>query len=163
MDLSEKILKLRKAHGLSQDELAEKLGVTRQSISKWESNQATPELDKVVKLAEVFDTNTDYLLQPSATDELTLKTSMLERQQKNILNQQARTQNRQFLIISILLALLSIVVVFMVGRYVMFPDNGDGYKMLGKTVIMYGGTLVIIAVTIYLNWRFRTKHTIPKE
>ncbi len=156
MDLSEKIQKLRKTNGLSQEELSEQLGVTRQSISKWESNQATPELDKIVKLAEIFDTNTDYLLKPSATDDLMIKTSMLERQQKNILNQQALTRNRQFLIISVLVAFLSIIVVFMIGKYVMFPDHGNGHIMFGKTVIIYGGTFVIVAVTICLNWRFRT-------
>lgn len=163
MDLSEKLFKLRKAHGFSQDELADKLGVSRQSISKWESNQSNPELEKVVKLAEIFDTSTDYLLHPSATDELMFKTSMLEKQQKSILRQQALVQNRQFLIVSIFLAALSIVVVFIIGKYVMFPDFGEGYNMLGKTVIMYGGTLVIIGTTIYLNWRFRTRPTKAKE
>lgn len=163
MDFSEKLFKLRKTHGFSQDELADKLGVTRQSISKWESNQATPELEKVVKLAEIFDTSTDYLLHPSSTDELMLKTSMLEKQQKSILSQQALVQNHQFLIVSILLAVLSIIVLFIIGKYVMFPDYGEGYGMFGKTVIMYGGTLVIIGATIYLNWRFRTNHTKTKE
>ena len=47
MDLSEKILKLRKANNLSQEELAEKLGVSRQSISKWESGQSLPDIDKL--------------------------------------------------------------------------------------------------------------------
>lgn len=157
MDLSEKILKLRKVHGLSQDELAEKLGITRQAISKWESSQATPELDNIVKLAAVFETSTDYFLHSSTTDELILKTSVLERQQKYILLQQARTQKQQFLIISILLAVLIILIVFIVGKYVMFPDYGKGYGKFGKTVIIYGGSLAIIAVTVFLNWRFRIK------
>ncbi len=157
MDLSEKIMKLRKAYGFSQDELAEKLGITRQSISKWELNQAMPDLDKVVKMAEIFDISTDYLLHPSATDELMFKTSILEKQQKNILNQQARSRNHQFLIISSLVAAISIVVIFLIGKYVMYADRGMGHIMFGKTIVIYGGTLIIIGITICLNWRFRTK------
>lgn len=157
MNLSEKILKLRKANGFSQDDLAERLNVTRQSISKWESDQATPELDKVVKLAEVFEVDTDYLLRPSDTDELKIKTSVLEKQQNEILGSQRKTQNRQFAIISAIVAFMAIIVVYFIGKYVMFPDVGEGHIMLGKTVIMYGGSITIIAVTICLNWRYRTK------
>ena len=47
MDFSEKLLTLRKANDMTQEQLAEKLDVSRQSISKWESGQATPELEKI--------------------------------------------------------------------------------------------------------------------
>lgn len=157
MDLSEKILKLRKANGYSQDELAGKLGVARQTVSKWEAGQALPELDKIVKLARTFEVTTDYLLQPSSTDELAIKTSMLEKQQKDILNQQQKEKNRQFLIISAIVSVLAVAIVYSVGKYLMFPDVGNGYPMLGKTVVMYGGTLLVIAVAVLLNWRYRTR------
>ena len=62
MLLSEKILTLRKKNGWSQEELAEKYGVSRQSISKWEGNLSTPELSKIVLLSELFQVSTDYLL-----------------------------------------------------------------------------------------------------
>ncbi|WP_371185057.1 helix-turn-helix domain-containing protein [Thalassotalea maritima] len=62
MILAEKISKLRKQLGWSQEELAEKLDVSRQSISKWESNISIPELNKIIKLAEVFEVSTDFLL-----------------------------------------------------------------------------------------------------
>ena len=62
MDFSEKLLTLRKANNLTQEQLAEKLEVSRQSVSKWESGQATPELEKIVALSAVFDVSTDYLL-----------------------------------------------------------------------------------------------------
>lgn len=62
MDLAEKIMQLRKQNGWSQEELAERLDVTRQSVSKWESGQALPEIDKIIKLSEVFGVTTDYLL-----------------------------------------------------------------------------------------------------
>jgi len=62
MTLAEKILKLRTARDLSQGDLAEKLEVSRQSVSKWETGQATPDLDKIIKLADLFGVTTDYLL-----------------------------------------------------------------------------------------------------
>lgn len=62
MTLSEKITTHRRSRGWSQEELAEKLGVSRQSVSKWESGLATPEIDKIVMLSEIFGVSTDYLL-----------------------------------------------------------------------------------------------------
>lgn len=62
MILADKIIELRKKSGMSQEELAEKLGVSRQSVSKWESAQSTPDLNRILKMSEVFGVSTDYLL-----------------------------------------------------------------------------------------------------
>ena len=62
MELSNRILQARKALGLSQEQLAEQIGVSRQSISKWETGQSAPELDKLVALSQVFGISTDELL-----------------------------------------------------------------------------------------------------
>ena len=62
MNLSENLKKIRKEHNLSQEQLAEKLGVSRQSVSKWESSQAYPEMDKMVQLCKIFNLNIDDLL-----------------------------------------------------------------------------------------------------
>ena len=62
MELSENIFQFRKALGLSQEQLAEQVGVSRQSISKWETGQSAPELDKLVTLSRVFGISTDELL-----------------------------------------------------------------------------------------------------
>jgi len=62
MILAEKILALRTAQGWSQEELAEKLGVSRQSVSKWESAGSIPDLDKILQLSQLFGVSTDYLL-----------------------------------------------------------------------------------------------------
>ncbi len=68
MILSEKIIMLRKKFGWSQEELAEQLGVSRQSISKWELAAAIPELDKLLRLSELFGVSTDYLLKDDVQD-----------------------------------------------------------------------------------------------
>lgn len=62
MKLSENITQLRRAMGLSQEQLAEQVGVSRQSISKWETGQSAPELEKLVLLSKVFGVSTDALL-----------------------------------------------------------------------------------------------------
>ena len=62
MILAEKITLLRKRNGWSQEELAEKIGVSRQAISKWESAQSTPDLNRVLALAKLFEVSTDTLL-----------------------------------------------------------------------------------------------------
>lgn len=63
--LADRIQQLRREHGLSQEQLAEKLNVSRQAVSKWESAQAQPELDKILALSELFCVTTDYLLKGS--------------------------------------------------------------------------------------------------
>ena len=62
MILADKIIELRKKNGWSQEDLAEKLEVSRQSISKWEGAQSIPDMNKILKLSEVFSVSTDYLL-----------------------------------------------------------------------------------------------------
>jgi len=62
MILADKIIKLRKQLAWSQEELAEKLGISRQSVSKWESANSIPDLNRIIKLAEIFDVTTDFLL-----------------------------------------------------------------------------------------------------
>lgn len=62
MILADKIINERKKNGWSQEELADMLGVSRQSVSKWESAQSVPDLQKILKLAETFNVSTDYLL-----------------------------------------------------------------------------------------------------
>ena len=62
MILADKIIENRKKNGWSQEELADKLGVSRQSVSKWESAQAVPDMKKIIQMSEVFGVSTDYLL-----------------------------------------------------------------------------------------------------
>ena len=62
MTTGEKIIELRKRNGYSQEELAEKLDVSRQSVSKWELNASTPDLERIVQMSELFHVSTDYLL-----------------------------------------------------------------------------------------------------
>ena len=69
MILADKITALRKKAGWSQEELAEQLGVTRQSVSKWEGAQSVPDMDKVVQMSRLFGVTTDSLLKDELSEE----------------------------------------------------------------------------------------------
>ena len=62
MTIAERIQSLRKASGISQEELAERIGVSRQAVSKWEGRQSLPDLEKIILLSDQLETTTDYLL-----------------------------------------------------------------------------------------------------
>lgn len=62
MNMADRIQYLRKAKGLSQEELADRVGVSRQAVSKWESGQSTPDLEKIIILSDIFGVTTDYIL-----------------------------------------------------------------------------------------------------
>ena len=62
MNIADRIQSLRKIKGISQEELADKIGVTRQAVSKWESEQSIPDMEKIILLSDYFEVTTDYLL-----------------------------------------------------------------------------------------------------
>ena len=78
MNIADRIQYLRKQKGLSQEELADKIGVSRQAVSKWESEQSTPDLDKIIVMSDLFEVTTDYILKGiepvSTTSKKTIKT-----------------------------------------------------------------------------------------
>lgn len=71
MNIGEKLFELRKAKNLSQEEVAENLNVTRQTVSKWETNQSTPDFDKIIPLCELFGIGTEELLTGKKPEEKT--------------------------------------------------------------------------------------------
>lgn len=84
MTLGEKIQKLRKQNGLSQEALAEKVNVTRQTVSKWELNQSAPDLDFIVQLSKIFNVSADYLIRDEimSPDELPKKRAHIRLNEK---------------------------------------------------------------------------------
>jgi transcriptional regulator with XRE-family HTH domain len=77
MNIADRIQYLRKQKGLSQEELDDKIGVSRQAVSKWESEQSTPDLDKIIVMSDLFEVTTDYILKGiepvSTTSKKTIK------------------------------------------------------------------------------------------
>ena len=81
MILADKIILLRKRKGWSQEELAEQLGVTRQSVSKWEGAQSVPDIQKIIQMSEIFGVTTDYLLKDEIEDTKTEDEEIINRKE----------------------------------------------------------------------------------
>ena len=62
MELEEKLMKLRKEHGLSQEQFGEEIGVSRQAVSKWENGETKPDIDKIKTISEKYNLTYEYLL-----------------------------------------------------------------------------------------------------
>lgn len=94
MKLHEKIYTSRKKAGLSQEALAEKLGVSRQSVSKWETGESVPEINKLPLLADIFNVTTDWLLSEDA--EIKQKTATANNEEEKIKQERINKINREF-------------------------------------------------------------------
>lgn len=68
MSVSKQLIYLRNMKGISQEELASLMNVTRQAVSKWETDQTLPDSEKIIRLSEIFGVTTDYLLKGKETD-----------------------------------------------------------------------------------------------
>lgn len=143
--LSEKLLTLRKANNMTQEQLAEKLDVSRQSISKWEGGQATPELEKIVAISVVFNVTTDYLLKSSEIDDLSVKTEMLEKQQQMMLvREQKQRQVFSCIMYSAAVYLVFFAVCF-IERFFFFE-----LAVLGGQEILFAEFFIATAVVIVI-------------
>ncbi len=93
MSLGERLFELRKTKNLTQDEVAEKLNVTRQTVSKWETNQSTPDFDKILPLCELYDISTDELLK-GEKQERTEENNYNNKEKKNKDDYENMTKNQ---------------------------------------------------------------------
>ena len=141
MDFAEKLLSLRKANNLTQEQLAEKLDVSRQSISKWECGQAVPELDKIVALSAIFNVTTDYMLKSSEIDDLSVKTGILEKQQHMIMAQEQRNQQ----VFRNIMYSLAIYLVFFALYFI-----GHFYFEIWNPSVIFSGFLIATAIVIFI-------------
>ena len=122
MILADKIIDLRKKNGWSQEELAEKLNVSRQSVSKWESAQSVPDMGRVVQMSELFGVSTDYLLkdalEPQAPEE---SGAIAETAARTVTMEEANTflsiraKNAARVALGVLLCILSPVCIILLG------------------------------------------------
>ena len=114
MTLGEKIAKQRKELNYTQEQLADILGVSRQSISKWESDIAYPETDKLIELGKLFDCSMDYLLKEDVTEKNGAQasgfTEKVEEISRKVLTDKNKGKAKKILkIIGIILAVFLVV------------------------------------------------------
>ena len=111
MTLGEKIARQRKELNYTQEQLADILGVSRQSISKWESDIAYPETDKLIELGKLFDCSMDYLLKEEITEKDGVQTSgfteKVEEIRRRVMTEKNKGKAKKILkIIGIILAVV---------------------------------------------------------
>ena len=128
MNLGDKLLELRKKKGLSQEEVAFELNVTRQTISKWETNQTTPDFDKIAPLCKLYEISTDELLTGKKTE---------------VVNNDIENKKSNALILSISIFLYFLAVVLLIFTETVLKFN-DGISVSIFLIICAIATCLII-------------------
>ena len=145
MILADKIIELRKKSGWSQEELAEKMNVSRQSVSKWEGAQSVPDMERILRLSEIFGVSTDYLLKDDleSMDSAALpdtgtaaRTVSMEEASDFI---QIKEKNAKNVAVGVLLCILSPVLLILLG-------GAQEYKMISLTENQAGGLGLIFLI-----------------
>ena len=112
MNIGEKLFELRKAKNMTQDYVAEKLNVSRQSVSKWETNQSTPDFDKIVPLCELYEISPNELLmdekKENVSDETSTNKKGKEINYENMTRSQIKQKSAQVVSSSILIFIIAI-------------------------------------------------------
>lgn len=151
MDLGKKLFELRKSKNLSQEDVADKLNVTRQTVSKWETNQSTPDFDKIVPLCDLYGISTDELLKDEVKkeqeeDKVEIKKNIYENMTKNEINQ----KSAEIVSSSILIFIIAIA-----------------FAGIGVTVLRWNPIVVGCTFLILIGWGVTriVKHymSIPKS
>ncbi len=163
MILADKIITLRKKAGWSQEELASQLGVTRQSVSKWEGAQSVPDLDKVVQMSRLFGVSTDYLLKDEMEDEEFVETAEEEAPLRRVTMEQAarylelRRACAPRIALAVAMCIVSPVAIILLAALADAGIGGISENLaagIGVSVIL---VLVAAAVAIFLSCGAKTK------
>lgn len=163
MILADKIITLRKKAGWSQEELASQLGVTRQSVSKWEGAQFVPDLDKVVQMSRLFGVSTDYLLKDELEEEEFVESEADEAPLRRVTMEQAarylalRKACAPKIALAVAMCIISPVVIIFLSAMADAGLGGISEDLaagLGVSVIL---VLVAIAVGMFLSCGAKTK------
>ena len=162
MILADKIIDLRKKNGWSQEELAEKLGVSRQAVSKWESAQAIPDLGRVLAMADLFSVTTDYLLRdeneaptPAAVEDGASESSVrrVSMEEASAFLALCRKQAPTRALAVSLCVLSPIPLLMILSRTGEGPAAGVG-SIIGVVILLL---LVVAAVVIFLRQGMESK------
>lgn len=167
MILADKIIEERKLNGWSQEDLAEKLGVSRQSISKWEGAQSIPDLNRILQMAELFGVSTDYLLKEAAKKETepVLPSESIEalKALRHVSMEEAsdflrlQEKNAPFIAIGVSLCIASPVLLLILSGLAesrMFGISENFAVGLGITILLM---MVSIAVFLFIQCSCATK------
>ena len=156
MILADKIIRLRKKMGWSQEELAEKINVSRQAVSKWESAQSIPDLSKILQLSELFCVTTDYLLKDEIEEECEEEIFALRRisHEEAISYLALRKKAAWRIALATFLCILSPVTLIILGAISEIPSIGLSETAACIVGLFVMFSLVTCGVVIYLYCSF---------
>lgn len=163
MILADKIIRLRKKNGWSQEDLADKMNVSRQAVSKWEGAQSTPDLGKIVQMSELFGVSTDYLLKDEIEMEAFTEDSPLDYSRRHVSMEQANDYLRLRQDASLQIAIATFICVVAavplllleaMAETRMFSIRADAAAGVGLIVLL---VLVAGAVAIFLYTGFKAE------
>lgn len=148
MKISENLQNLRKQQQLSQEQLANLLGISRQSVSKWESGDSCPETDKLIALCELFHCSMDDLVM----GQIATKVESSSQEQKDILNQYDRLMNKFSIAIAtgvgiILLGITILLGILSLSEY--YPGQVGYYETAGLVTLLLSTVLAMPFFIIY--------------
>ncbi len=169
MILADKITEERKKNGWSQEELAAKLGVSRQAVSKWESAGSIPDLQKVIQLATLFDVTTDYLLKDDMVSKTSVPTVYDETEKGGTLRRVSMEEANEFLKLrkkgapivanATALCIVSPVLIVILGALSEEPrfHISEGLAVgLGGTVLF---AMIAAAVFMFITYGIKASHS----
>ncbi len=154
MILADKIVSLRKKAGWSQEELAEQLGVTRQSVSKWEGAQSVPDMDKVVQMSRLFGVTTDYLLkdeieeQAALVEESPLRRVTMGQAADYLARRRAAAPKVAFAVLLCIVSPVTLLLLAAMSEVQRFPISGNAAAGIGLCVML---VMLAVAVSIFLR------------
>lgn len=157
MIFADKLIQLRKKSGWSQEELAEQMNVTRQSVSKWEGAQSIPDLEKMVRLSELFGVTTDYLLKDEIEETEFFNTSKDLSSLKRVSMEEAnaflsvKAATSKSISYAVFLCIISPICLFILGAMSEIPAYGLPENAAGGIGMIVLLTLVAAAVAIFIS------------
>ena len=163
MILADKIIKLRKKNGWSQEELAEKMNVSRQAVSKWECVQTIPDIEKILQLSLLFGVTTDYLLKDEIEDKELTYDSSDDTTVKKISTEEAITYIEQrkkaawLIALAIFLWFVSPITFIILSMLSELPDPIITESMAGAVGFTVLFVLALCAILIYIYCGFKNQ------
>ena len=157
MIFADKLIQLRKRAGWSQEELAEQMNVTRQSVSKWEGAQSIPDLEKMVRLSELFGVSTDYLLKDEIEDagcsippdEISTLRRVSMEEANAFLSVKAMTS--KLIAVAVFLCIISPICLMILGAVSEVPEYNLADNVAGGIGMIILILLVTIAVAVFIS------------
>lgn len=158
MSLGEKLLKLRKKKGLSQEEVADILHVTRQTVSKWETDQSMPDFDKVLPICNLYEINTEELFHDEVS---TVREGEDVLEENTIPDQNYNHKKALFTTIAVMLYILSVVVIIFFSTVLRSPIVGVCVFFI--VIAIATGLLVYIEMTNPLTNEKKKEKVLTRE